>query len=328
MRTQESFLRDILRLVIWYPFRWLVRLLPVSAGIWCITRLGDLHYALSRRKRRWLYDNLLRLQPSIPPIRAHEEIRRYLRVHYLNQLIILVFPSLDLVCLQKLLAWRGLEHLDAAQAQGRGVVLAHPHFGPVHLPLFALGALGYPVKQIGKPSDAGLSWIGRRVAFKLRMRYEGKIPAEIIPVGSDYRAVFKHLRAGHIVMITADGAGDLQQHGKFTPLTFCGHTVQFPLGAAKLAMRTNSVLLPLFVHPGTSTPWQCSIEKEICIPRNADSDTAAENAARQFVERYEQYVAAWPGCMHFLDTFAPGLLITDQEPGGASTSLHESVDKC
>lgn len=309
MRTRESILRDVLRLCIWYPFRWLILLLPPMAGIWCITRLGDLHCMLSKGKRRWLHDNLTRLQPDIAPEKARQEVRRYLRVHYLNQLSIFVFPSLTPATLSRLLAWRGLEHLEAARAQGRGVVLAHPHFGPVHLPLFALGTLGYAVKQIGKPSDEGLSWIGRNVAFRLRLRYEGRMPAEIVPVGSDYRRVFRHLKENNLVMITADGAGDMAMHGRHEPLEFFGHTMQFPLGAASLALRTNAVLLPLFVHPGAHTPWQCTIEAPITMPADADATTAASFAAREFVARYTPYVAQWPGCMHFLDTFAPGLHI-------------------
>lgn len=326
MRVRESLLRDALRLVIWHPFRWLVAALPWRLGWRCLEILGDLHWRLSPGKRRMLADNCRRLAPDLDEAALRREGLRYLRVHYLNQLIIFLIPRLDRAALDELVEWEGLEHLDAALARddaaGRGVVLAHPHFGPVHLPLLALARRGYPLKQIGMPSAEGLSWVGRNVAYRLRLRLEAGIPAEIIHANKDLRAVFRHLRAGGAVMLTADGSGDDQEYGRHIPLDFHGHVLRFPLGAASLALRTGATLLPLFLRPGETKPWRVVVEPALVAPQGEATSgrDPAMAMARAWVQRYKPYARRWPGCMHFLDRYAPGLFIVDEAPLPAATS--------
>ncbi len=308
MVVRESSLRDLLRLFMWYPLRWLLLAIPPQYGYLLLKCMGSFHAFVSRRKRQMLHTNLRRMDLDTATIDTEHEVTRYLQVHYINQLCILLFPSITRESLNYFMEFEGLEKLESALSSSRGVVLAHAHFGPVHLPLFALGILGYPIIQLGNPSHEGLSWIGRHVAFRIRSHYEAMIPADIVPVGSDYRRLFRHLKSNKIVMIAADGSGDVHEHGPHFDFPFLGNVMRFPLGAASLATRTNAVLLPVFLSPGTNALWKCTVE----APINYDAATeglSSKELSIQFIRRYERYAKQWPGCMHFLDRYSPGKFI-------------------
>lgn len=305
MIVRESVARDVLRLLVWYPVRWLLLALPVGLGILVLRTMGDIHCALSKGRKGQLLSNLKRAQVS--PGEATTAVREYMRLHYIDRLLIFIFPKLGRDEVDRYIEITGLEHIDKAIEDGRGVVLVHGHFGPVHLPLVALARLGYRMKQIGLPSDEGLSWIGRNVAFRLRMKYEGMMPAKIIRADGFLRDAFKWLSSNGLIMITGDGSGTEKRLGKHALYRFLGQPVQFPLGPALLSAKAGAALIPMFITPGKDKLYRIVIESPIAI---ADDD--AEAATGDFVRRLEARVRACPGYMHFLDRFCPGMLIEVQ----------------
>ena len=320
MIVSESIARDCLRLIVWYPLRWIILLVPVSWGVTILRLLGDIHYELSRKKRAQLTENYMRLNPNTDPNqylnlhssefkRTNHVIREYFRNHYIDHLMIFIFPKMGRREIEKYIEFEGLKHLDQALATNRGVILVHGHFGPVHLPLVCLSRIGYPLMQIGMPSDEGLSRIGKIVAFRLRMKYEAQLSADIIHARSFLRPVILWLKQNGIVMITGDGSGAADRVGRYEPFCFLDHRVLFPLGPALLSRKTGSALLPLFIVPGKKKMYRIVIEP----PINENGDNANNNViVQKFIRRLEDYVRRWPGYMHFLDRFEVGQLIENK----------------
>ena len=313
MVVNESFFRDALRLFVWYPLRWLVIALPVRAGIFVLRSMGDLHYLLARGRRSLLLENLRRM--NLPGggggRQERAAVREYFRNHYIDRLLIFIFPKFDLKAGERLVEISGLEHLDDALRLGRGAILVHGHLGPVHLPLVVLARLGYRMKQIGLPSDEGLSWIGKNVAFRLRLRYENLLPAEIIHAESFLRPAFRWLRENGILMITGDGSGTQKRVGRHCRCPFFKQPVFFPLGPFLLAGKTGAAILPLFVTPGTRTAYRVVIEAPFVVGKGGENEAA--ELTREFARRLEARVAEQPGYLHFLDRFSPGNLIAAEE---------------
>ena len=77
MRVNENPLRDLLRLFLWYPVRWIVLVLPVRAAIALLCFMGDIHFIFSRGKKRALRNNLSLIMPSVPLDDA--AVREYFR---------------------------------------------------------------------------------------------------------------------------------------------------------------------------------------------------------------------------------------------------------
>ncbi|WP_420266546.1 lysophospholipid acyltransferase family protein [Candidatus Magnetominusculus dajiuhuensis] len=307
MVTKESIFRDILRLIVWYPLRWTVEAMPVASGLRLLNRMGELHFALSGGKAAILKDNLSRFM-TIEDGQKSKIVKEYFKNHYVDRLVIFLFPKFHTRQVGQTIDFEGLEHLDTALKKGKGVILVHGHFGPVHIPLVALARLGYRMRQIGLPSDDGLSWIGRHVAFRLRLRYEAKIPAAIVNAESFLRPIFLWLKDGGVVMVTGDGSGTQKHVGRHDVFDFLGHRVLFPLGPAILAEKTGAEILPLFVTPGKRKPYKIIIGTPLAGP---DEQRDTGTITKRFIKELEGKIKAYPAYMHFLDRFKAGEYVID-----------------
>ncbi|MBF0537850.1 MAG: lysophospholipid acyltransferase family protein [Nitrospirae bacterium] len=297
MVVSEGIARDLLRLIVWYPLRWLVRLLPVGAGLMLFRAMGDLHYALSRGKRQRLLANLS--AAGIECCNKQLTVREYFRNHYVDRLFIFIVSRFNHREIGRHVELEGVEHLKDALARGKGVVLVHGHFGPVHIPLVALARGGFKIKQLGLPSDEGLSWIGRNVAYRLRLRYEAKIPAEILRADSFLRPVFVWLAQNGCIMTTGDGTGTEQRLGRYESITFLGRPTPFPLGPATLAKKTMAAFMPVFITPIEKNRYRIIIAPP--LTPQAQQALSARELTAWFVQSLEGYVRRYPGLMHFLD---------------------------
>ncbi len=307
MRTSESYGRDALRLIVWYPLRWLLTLLPIKPAIFVLRSLGNIHYSVAKRKRQTLLKNLLLTGATKDTKEAQKQTRIYFQNHYLDQLFPIIFPKFNAQNIDNYVSIKGISNLDKALQHQKGILLIHGHFGPVHLPLLTLALKGYAMKQIGNPSSKGLSWIGLHVAFRLRMFYEALIPAEIIKATSFLRPVFNALRQNQIIMTTGDGSGTEVTYGKHAQFTFLGQPVSLPLGPAILARKTEATLLPLFIIPSETTAFSFTIGKPIISDLSGEQGVL--DCTDHFNRQFEKLIHTTPGFWHFLDRFSPGQLI-------------------
>ncbi|MBI1912761.1 MAG: lysophospholipid acyltransferase family protein [Deltaproteobacteria bacterium] len=297
MLVSESFSRDILRLIIWYPFRYFIRALPIGMGFKVMRMLGKLHSAASGINPV-IADNLTSaFGKGMGEEKIKGIIRRYRENHYVNQLQIFLFPRLNKKNLERHHTFAGIEHLNKALEGKRGCILLHTHFGPAQLPLCALGVLGYKVIQLGLPTDEGLSFIGKNVAFRLRVKYESMIPATILPADKFLRPVFEALKNNGVLMITGDGAGGGKLIGKYVYVPFMGAMTRFPVGAFNIADKTKSPILPMFTVLGEDGKYRSVIHPPISLK----ADATDEEKVSGFASVFEGHLKQQPYHWHFWD---------------------------
>lgn len=299
MVINETFTRDMLRLFVWYPLRWLVLVMPIKHGFFVFRRMGDIHYMVSRGKSRVLGRNLKLAFPERNDNSISSDVRGYFRNHYVNQLQIFLFPKFTEGNIERFHTFEGLENLDEALKNGKGCILLHPHFGPAQMPLHALGLKGYPMMQLGLPTDEGLSFIGRKVAFRLRVKYENMIAGKIISADSFLRPIMRWLKDNKVLMMTGDGAGKGKFIGKFIPVGFLGRTILFPVGSVVLASKTGASLLPMFTVPGENNTYKTIIHK----PMQDEVDGMIYEAVSGFAKLFDGYIRNYPYFWHFFDEF-------------------------
>jgi phosphatidylinositol dimannoside acyltransferase len=313
MIVQESIARDIVRLIVWYPIRWVVRIIPISSAYRLFALMGTIHYKLSRRLKKRIPEmmqlGLKDLTPVPSPYQGEgsrrgevfwqKQTEKYLQIHYINQMQIFVFPSIRAQTMSNYHHFTGLEHLDKVREQNKGAILLHAHFGPAHLTLQALGLKGYPMIQVGLPVEEGLSFIGRRVAFRLRMKYEKKIKAEIIPATSFLRPVIRGLKENHVIMTTGDGAGGGRFVGEFIPLDFLGQKLEFATGPVNLSRRTGALLLPTFTLQDRVDYFHTIIHP----PLDSNENRSPADIMQDWAKIFEDYLIQYPYLWHFWDEF-------------------------
>lgn len=309
MVTEESPLRDLARLIVWYPLRWIVSALPAAEALTVMAILGKVHYRTAGAKRLLLMENLEALDGTgVQPSLKAEAVEQYFETHYVSQLLVFLFPRLNSTNISSIHTFAGLQKLDRELSRGKGCILLHAHFGPVHLPLFDLGLKKYKVKQIGylrKPE--GLSRVGERVSFRMREQLERLIPAEIVQANRFLGSAFKHLKKNGILMMTGDGTGRGEFIGNFKPFTFLGQRMLFPVGPAKLANRTESSIVPMFTIRAKSNYQYLTIIEDPLASGSREADETEITA--RFLQLFELYIKRYPGLWHFWDEFKKGQLL-------------------
>jgi lauroyl/myristoyl acyltransferase len=292
--AQENLLQDLGRLVIWYPFRWLSRLLPLPAKLRLFEACGDLGFILYRNKRTLLDRRLACALPHLTPAQRQANIRASFRNYFVDRFLINLVPDLDGSRIAGLAYLEGEEYLRQALAQGRGVVLLHAHFGPSQLPLIYLGYQGYRIAQVGLRDQGQTSALGQ-VTQQLRLRLEHQMPVTHFYANDYLRPVLRWLEQGNILMTAGDGTGGGHRIGKFNSVSLLGHRLEMPLGPYRLAKAYNSPILTVI-----ALRQRCGWYRIVIRPLPGPSRNQG-SPQQKFVTWLESYLTQTPGQWHFWD---------------------------
>ncbi|WP_169720614.1 lysophospholipid acyltransferase family protein [Geothrix fermentans] len=134
----------------------------------------------------------------------------------------------------------GLEHLDAAMAEGRGVILLTAHAGNYELGGLLLRARNLKVHTVYKPDRFEAV---ERLREQLRAR-GGVVGIPVDGVGFSTLPLVKFLREGRLVGMQGDR--DFSLNG--VPMPFFGREVPFPRGPWELAAMTGAPIVTSFFH--------------------------------------------------------------------------------
>jgi lauroyl/myristoyl acyltransferase len=142
---------------------------------------------------------------------------------------------------QRLLArWSGFEHLDAARAAGKGIILVTGHLGNWELGGVLLALRGFAVNVItlDEPTTSLTAW---------RDAYRRRLGIKTIPVGPGRDFAFVEmiqiLRRGECLAMLVDRP----YAGTGSPVQLFGHASEFSSAPALLAQHTGAAVIPAFV---------------------------------------------------------------------------------
>jgi lauroyl/myristoyl acyltransferase len=135
----------------------------------------------------------------------------------------------------------GLEHLEQARTDRRGVILASAHLGPFLALVRALAARGTKVylaggHRLGEPGLDGR--VGRWVVA--HNRWVEEAGCRWVRKPGSYVVLRELLRRGDVVWMAGDARGT-------TETVLAGHPVRVGSGVGRLAVETGAVVIPAFV---------------------------------------------------------------------------------
>ena len=187
--------------------------------------------------------------------------------------------------LRRIIDCEGLEHLDAAQRSGRGVILFTGHVGAWELTSFALSLFDHPlsflVRRIDNPKietliDRMRSGLGNRTIDKT----------------SAAREMLQILQGGGTLGILVD-LNTLDREAIF--VDFFGVPASTTFMLAKLALRTGADVLPVFA------PWDkqrqrflLKIDEPLIIEHTGDKEEDVRRLTQSFTSVVEDYVRRYP----------------------------------
>ncbi|MFQ5514513.1 MAG: lysophospholipid acyltransferase family protein [Myxococcota bacterium] len=258
-----------------------VRWLPLSASQRFAAWIAERSFARGGKRVRYTLANLRLCFPELSE-RERYEIGRVSYIHLAwNAVDFMRLGSWSEQEIRRRFRLEGVEHYQAALAEGRGVMLLTLHLGN-----FELGALGAPLYGVGA------TWVGRPMSntqlYRYLSRQRTRTGGGLIGKRNIAPSILRVLRKGGAVGILNDQYTRRSQ-GVFAP--FFGLRCSTSPGVAMLALRSGALVLPTYVvrdapdhHTGRILP---PLKLELSGDRRLDiaAITAACNEAYESIIR-------------------------------------------
>ena len=276
-----------------YPLRWLSVLLPVGASRWLLRNLctgyARLRPGVTRTVREAMDEAFAGRDVSgAPAAFAREFVARELRKAADDLLI----RQLDLDQLQRAATVTGLEHLDAARADGRGVIVISGHFHANRLAKYFLRRQGYPMMSVrGRRSVSPfLGRFGRRYVAPAYHRFlaggiEDELYARTPGLGV---GLLRRLRENGIVNIHIDAALSSETYRlRLLHLSWLA-----PAGFLRLAELSGAPLVPMLCL-GDSDGFKVRFEAPIRVAGRSSPEQCRQRL-QGLLARLEEWILAHP----------------------------------
>ena len=261
------------------------RLTPRPIGYAAAETLGSIGYALAGRERR---KTKLNLELALGDELSGKELRRIARgmfVHYgkvgyeVSRL-----AKLSKEKIREQIDLEGLEVVEEAVRDGRGVIAATGHIGNWEMMGAAVSLLGLPVNVIARRlSNLRLNemviGLRERIGIRTIMRESTDSAKQIL----------RALKRGELLALLIDQ--DVRVEGCF--VEFFGRPAFTPTGAAALAQRTGALLVAASIQrldEGRHLVRALPVE----IARNGDAERAIITATAEVTAHFERWIRERP----------------------------------
>ena len=250
------------------PVGWLAAHVPARLGLWLGRRLGDLLWIALPRRRAVTLENLAR---AFAGERPAEEIHRlgrrsfeHLGMNIVEGCVFFFRPPSVLLARIDLGA---PDHVKAAAALGKGVLVLTAHYGNWELLAAAHGLSVFPLSVVVRPLDNPLM---DRVIDRFRRRSG----VELIGKQRALPEILDALRRGRMVGILLDQNAS-RAEGVFAP--FFGTPASTSKALALISLRTGTPVVPIFIRRVEGGRHRVEAGPAISPP--ADRDVAGYTAA-------------------------------------------------
>lgn len=245
--------------------------------------IGSLGWLLSRRDRRRTLDHLALAFPEMPESDRHRLGRDCYRHHGTTLGECLHLFHRDCAFVKSVAEVRGWEEIEKARAAGKALLLFTGHCGNWELLGAAVNCRGLGMAVVARPLDEPIQ---QRLLTGLRERFG----TPSIARGSEgaARQLLATLRRGGALGMLIDQ--DTKIDGVWVP--FFGHPAFTPVGAAKIALRQNTAVLPIFIERLENGSHVVKLQPALDLPDDPTEATAlmTEKIEEQVRRRPEQWV--------------------------------------
>ena len=178
----------------------------------------------------------------------------------------------------------GLEHLEKAFAQGKGVLSVVAHFGNWELMTVAVPLVARPMKIVYRPLD-------NPVMDNLLGWVRTKHGNSLIPKGGAGRRIVRSLRENNVIGILSD-QNVAADEGVF--VNFFGRLACTSVGTAVLALQSGAPVLPAFMPRMPDGRYKLLILPAVEIARTDDYESDLIVTTQRFTKVVEDVVRQYP----------------------------------
>ena len=260
--------------------------IPVRMGYFLARKLAIMHYCCFPARRAAVLSNVRHILSNCPSPRFRELGDRHVATlifRSFNEFLYEFFkiPSLDRQVVKRIFRLEGLANLDAALANGRGVIIATAHIGNWEMAGAALALLGYRLHIV-----AGIQFSSSLSEHVKNMKR--KLGISMVSPEEGYRTLFRALRNNEVVVLLVDG--DVFVNG--LRLEFFSKPARIPSGAATLSLKTKAPIVPGYIRREGPFQFRICVDEPIFPNPTGDKAADVQELSRQVLCRIESYIDA------------------------------------
>lgn len=265
--------------------RWLPKV-PLSVSYRLAEWVGDVIWLGHRQARANIEHNQRRAlgadaTPQQLALSSREVFRNLVKI-YVDEFRL---PSLSKEELRESVIVHGLEHLEAAHAQGKGVLLVSAHYGAPQVVGQILAVLGYPTTVV-------VEHVQPEALFEFMCDMRQSHGLRLIPIDKPLIGLIRTLRKenGVVALVV-----DRDVAGSGIRMPFLGEETTVADGAVQLALRTGAPLVIAYCRR-TDLRFEAFVEPAITLPEKPEEMEAAVREGTALVAaRLERFIRENPG---------------------------------
>lgn len=264
-------------------------LLPETLAYEISRRVGRMRYQRRRGSSREL-TNEIKLALGITEQQAEKWVERVYELAAWRDIELWRAPRLNDAEMQKLVEFRGLEHLKSALARGKGAILCTGHLRSLITFFVALSRQGYKINAVRRSALKVQGPVGRWLV-KQRTLVGNENMNFFWMNSSNLKAavqVGNALRRNEIVVFLID----VRYGAETVPVNFLGAEKQFPSGHVLMSQVTGAPLLDFYMyHPDASFHQVAEFNEPFC-PSN-DLVAGVQRTFTNLEAKVREYPADW-----------------------------------
>jgi KDO2-lipid IV(A) lauroyltransferase len=289
---------------------------PLAYGLAC--RRGDWRCRLDKVRRRRILSNLEgvfgeQLSPGERLRIARDFFRRQS-----CQAIDAMRLAGNGRALARLVEIRGLEHLEAALAAGKGVVICIAHFGSHGSFPSVLGTVGFPVTAVDNTQSNFSTSFVEQLLWRLHLTKQKPRPRHLHRPNIEPRtgaveaamSMAEVLRANEAIVIAIDVPVAPQDRSHAIPVEYLGRRILLLPGGVSIAQHTGAAVLVAVAQ--RSQDWRHQVlDLSPPVSIDGDLDTAFQRCVSLVEAPIRHHIALWDGCLDTQALVELGLLSPD-----------------
>jgi lauroyl/myristoyl acyltransferase len=247
--------------------------------------IADICYIFYFSGRRALHQNLSRVLGTSDRRVLGRVARRAVRNFSKYVVDFIHFYTMSAEDVRRRIVFDDFDRLNAAVAEGKGIIFVTLHFGNWDMGAAGLAAYGYPVDAIAETFEPPQM-------NDLVQGHRRHLGMNIIPMERVGPRVMRALRRGDILALLID----VPAPGASVPVEFFGALAEVPAGPARLALRTGARAIPAVLarEPDHEEMIRPILDFDLHFQPSGDEEQDVRELTQQIMSSLERFIRQYP----------------------------------
>ena len=268
--------------------QWVMERLPRALAYALAIVVARAAFVCARHARRVLAENLRAALPDATPSEIRWLTWRNFRFHSKAYADLMRLPRARVADLRPLLKVDGMEHLEAARAAGKGVLVVSAHMGSWEVAAAIWSSTIAPVSLFAEVLEP-------KELYDWYRTTRARMGISVLALNrAGLRHVMEALDAQEMVVT----AVDRDVLGTGIELEFFGRPAKIPTGPAAIALRNGTPLLPVTIFRLPDDSYQAIGYPPIFARSSGDRVADVRRVTEELLRRVEQVIREHPEQWH------------------------------